>query len=113
MPGVTSPSGWRPYISPGLLGLVSHDQLGKTVTMTQQQLTLNLGEGVVCNLRHGCLPDITAQGATVYLLDLDLYRQTGREFNVLGIEQAGEMFNTLALQLFEASVTPALLKELE
>ena len=113
LPRIIMPSGWRPFIAPELLGLAGHAGLGAAVVAGQQQLVLNLEEGVVCGLRHGFLNDPGGSDALLYSLDYDISRQGGRVFDLQDILATADRFNTLVLQLFQASVTAALMDELK
>jgi uncharacterized protein (TIGR04255 family) len=113
IPGLAVPVDWRPYIVPELLGLAVHPDLGRAITGAQQQLVLDLGEGgVQCGFRHGFLREPTAIAEIQYFLDYDVFRQAGRAFDVENIRAAAAQFNTYALQLFQACVTPELLGQL-
>jgi uncharacterized protein (TIGR04255 family) len=113
IPGLAMPADWQPYVIPELLGLAVHGDLGRAVAGAQQQLVLDLGEGgVQCGFRHGFLRDPTAMADIQYYLDYDVFRQAGRAFDAESIRRAADQFNTYALQLFQASVTPAMLGQL-
>ena len=98
------PADWTAHLQPALHGLVGHEVLGVAVLSQQQQIMLDLGAGVgVCRFAHGTLP--TDQGLE-YVLDYDLYRQDARPFERTEILAALDAFNTEALKLFQASITP-------
>ena len=108
---ITSPAGWKPYIQPWLLGFATEPTLSNLVQAAQQQLVISLGDAGQCGLRHGLLTE-PGKTAVDYLLDYDLYRQEARPFDADALKVAADDFNHMALQLFQASVTPKLLKEL-
>jgi uncharacterized protein (TIGR04255 family) len=109
--GLTELEAWRPYLRPELLGLVLHPQLGPGVRNYQQQLLLELADGVTAGLRHG--PVVEPGRETVdYQLDYDIFRQGGRPFDAAATKAAAAQFNIYALQLFQASVSDELLEEL-
>jgi uncharacterized protein (TIGR04255 family) len=107
--GISSSAGWEPYIVPALLGLPLHDRLGSAVVTSRQQLVLDLGDGIRCNLGHGYLPDEGNDGETSYLLDYDLFRAEGQIFDADDIKATADRLDDLAIQLFYASVTPELI----
>lgn len=109
--GLTDLGAWQPYLRPEVLGLVLHPQLGPGVRNYQQQLVIELTEGVMAGLRHG---PVVEQGreAVDYQLDYDLFRQGGRPFDVEAIKTAAAQFNIYALQLFQATIGDELLEKL-
>lgn len=100
---------WASRLQPALHGLLGHETLGPVVLNQQQQVMLDLGDGAVCRFAHGTLP--TDDGLE-YVLDYDLYRQEARPFETPVILDALGLFNTEALKLFQASITPATAKAL-
>jgi uncharacterized protein (TIGR04255 family) len=109
--GLTDLAAWEPYLRPELLGLALHPQLGPGVRTYQQQVVVELGDGVTAGLRHG--PVVEAGRDHVdYQLDYDIFRQGGRPFAADAIMDAAARFNIYALQLFQASISDALLEEL-
>ena len=99
---VARADGWTDKLQPALHGLVGHPQLGPTVLNQQQQVVLSLGDGAECRFAHGTLP---APDGLEYILDYDLYRQITRPFELPAIIETLDLFNTEALQLFQASIT--------
>jgi uncharacterized protein (TIGR04255 family) len=109
--GLTELAAWQPFLRPELLGLVVHPQLGPGVRSYQQQLLIELADGVMAGLRHG--PVVEAGRDVVdYQLDYDIFRQGGRAFDAAAIKDAAAQFNVYALQLFQAAISDALLEEL-
>jgi uncharacterized protein (TIGR04255 family) len=109
--GLTELAAWRPYLRPELLGLVAHPQLGPSVRRYQQQVVIELADGVMAGLRHG--PVVEPGGDVVdYQLDYDIFRQGGHPFDPGSVKAASAQFNVYALQLFQATVSDALLDEL-
>jgi uncharacterized protein (TIGR04255 family) len=108
---VTELAAWQRYLRHEMLGLVLHSELGPRVRTYQQQLVIDLGEGVKAGLRHG---PVIEQGREeiAYQLDYDIFRQGGRPFDASGVKAAAERFNTYALQLFQATISDELLEEL-
>jgi uncharacterized protein (TIGR04255 family) len=108
-PSIVEPAGWTTRLQHPLHGLVGHEQIGAAVLMQQQQVILNLGDGAQCRFAHGTLP--TDQGLE-YVLDYDLYREDARPFDARAVLDVLDLFNTEALQLFQASLTPETVSEL-
>jgi uncharacterized protein (TIGR04255 family) len=109
--GLTELAAWQPYLRPELLGLVLHPELGPGVRTYQQQVVIELADGVTAGLRHG---PVVEPGREVvdYQLDYDIFRQGGRPFDRDAVRDAAAQFNVYALQLFQASISDALLEEL-
>jgi uncharacterized protein (TIGR04255 family) len=109
--GLTELAAWQPYLRPELLGLALHPQLGPGVRTYQQQVVIEVGDGVIAGLRHG--PVVEAGRDIVdYQLDYDIFRQGGRPFDAGAVRDAAAQFNIYALQLFQATISDALLEEL-
>jgi uncharacterized protein (TIGR04255 family) len=104
-PDVNTPQDWRPWIDAAFLGPIAHDKIGSSVTTTQQLLQLDAGDGRSIILRHGCVRD-EEKGTWMYLLDHDCFVQRGRTFDVDDIVSAVADLQTLALQVFQAAITP-------
>lgn len=102
-PSINSPAGWAGKLQPPLHGLVGHERLGPAVLNQQLQIMLSLDGAGECRFAHGTLP--TEHGLE-YVLDYDLYRQDARPFDGASVIEALDLFNTEALKLFQASVTP-------
>jgi uncharacterized protein (TIGR04255 family) len=100
---------WEPFIAPELLGLAGHPQLGQAIKTAQQQILLDVDDGVQCLLRHGLIAD-EQRGVADYVLDYDVHRVRSRPFDAESIKEAAEVFNRAALQLFQASVRRELME---
>jgi len=109
--GLTQLSAWEPYLRPELLGLVLHPQLGPGVRTYQHQVAIELADGVTAGLRHGPVVE-QSRDAVDYQLDYDIFRQGGRPFHADAVKGAAAQFNIYALQLFQATISDALLEEL-
>jgi uncharacterized protein (TIGR04255 family) len=107
--GAERASDWVPRLQPHLHGLLGHETLAPTVLSQQQQVMLDIGEGAVCRFAHGTLP---TDDDLEYVLDYDVYRQEARPFEATAILDVLDMFNTEALKLFQASITPTTAKAL-
>ena len=108
-PAIATARGWAEKLQPALHGLVRHEQLGGAVLSQQQQIVLGLDGAGECRFAHGTLP---TENGLEYVLDYDLYRQDARPFDVQSVMKARDLFNTEALKLFQASVTPNTIEEL-
>jgi uncharacterized protein (TIGR04255 family) len=108
-PSIDRPVGWAAKLQPALHGLVGHEQLGGAVLNQQQQIILNLDGPGECRFAHGTL---RTEDGLEYVLDYDLYRQDARPFDGTSVINALDLFNTEALKLFQASVTPNTIEEL-
>jgi uncharacterized protein (TIGR04255 family) len=106
-PDVNTPQDWRGWIDDAFLGPIAHDSVGSSVTTTQQLLQLDAGDGRSIILRHGCIRE-QEKDAWMYLLDHDCFVQRGRPFDVDELVAAVEDLHTLALQVFQAAITPDL-----
>jgi len=108
-PEVEEARGWQGHVAPELLGPILHPLLGPSVLSSQQQIELDVGEGVRCLLRHGALSDPGRAGLYSYVIDIDVFRQGAEPFDSEGIEQAAHGFNDLALRIFHQTVTRELI----
>jgi uncharacterized protein (TIGR04255 family) len=103
-----SPAEWESYIRSEFLGPILHRELGPGVRAAHQQLLIELEDGISCGLRHGPV-DNQNRETVDYVLDYDLFRQSGRPFDPEGIKETAALFNRLGLQLFQATITDDLL----
>jgi uncharacterized protein (TIGR04255 family) len=102
---VKAPTDWAGIIDDRLLGPILHGHLGSGVTAAQQVLQLDGGDGALVLLRHGFVHDVAA-GSFAYVLDHDCFQEKGREFQSTSILEAAEKLHTIALQVFQAALTP-------
>ncbi len=109
--GLRSPQEWEDYITPELLGVVIHPQLGPAIRNAHQQILMDLGDGLSCALRHGFVVETNDEAKVDYLLDYDLFREGGRRFDIDELTATADQLNHAALQLFQASVTSRLLEQ--
>jgi uncharacterized protein (TIGR04255 family) len=103
-PDVREPAEWERWIGRDLLGPLLQERLREGITFSRQQLGLDLGDDVICSFSHGSFP--TEGDGLAYLLDYDVFRQTGQPFAAESVLDASDEFNTRALALFQLSVTP-------
>jgi uncharacterized protein (TIGR04255 family) len=104
--GLGSPVDWAPYISPEFLGPILLDHLGPLVINSNQNLALDLGEGLRCNLNHGS-PD-ASEGTCVYSIDCDLYREESQPFDAEEIKTTVLALKGHVDKLLGAATQPAL-----
>ena len=109
-PEVSSPADFRGIISDGLLGPIVDDFWSPGVTGLQQQLEIDVYDDVQCVVRHGTLARSTGIGLDGYLLDLDLFRQQPRRFDVQNIIETSDRINEAATTLFQNSLAPGYLE---
>jgi uncharacterized protein (TIGR04255 family) len=109
-PRVRTAADWSGLIDPNLLGASGAGLLSRSVRAAQQVLEIEGPKGVRVNLRHGSQV-APSGGKPMYLLDLDCYLQAGREFKPNTVLGAFDDLHSVALRLFHACITPALLKE--
>jgi uncharacterized protein (TIGR04255 family) len=100
---------WQPYLREELLGLALHPELGPGVRAAQHQTLLQLDEEIQCGIRHGPLVD-QDRSVVDYVLDYDVFRQTGRRFDPTDVKSVAARLNRWAHQLFQATVTQELLQ---
>ena len=112
-PNVTKPEEWTQWINPSFLGIIADQQLGRAVIASQQVLQIDTGSGQSITLRHGAVRDAESSGQMTYLIDQDCYAQRGRPFDVDQLLSALEGLHTLALQIFQQAITPALYQYLK
>lgn len=111
-PEVSSPADFRGIISDGLLGPIADDFWNPGITGLQQQLEIDVDTDVQCVVRHGTLVRNTGIGLDGYLLDLDLFRQQSRRFDVEDIIDTSDRINEAATTLFQNSLAPGYLESL-
>jgi uncharacterized protein (TIGR04255 family) len=104
-PEVSEPHGWKGWIDDDLLGPLAHPALAGSVRAAQQIVDFDAGGGHRVILRHGTSQVVNDQ-RWVYLLDHDCFRQAGREFNQDELMASADALHKVALQVFQAAVTP-------
>lgn len=111
-PEVRTPSEWRGRIEEWLLAPALDARVGNAIKSFQQQVVVDVGEGVQATIRHGSYPDVSRGGAHTYLLDTDVYRDRVRGFDIADVTDAAQSFHRTALALFQTMITPAFRQEL-
>jgi uncharacterized protein (TIGR04255 family) len=109
---VTSPSDWTGLIRPQLLGPLSDEDFGTSITAIQQIVEMDAGGGYKVLFRHGSAPSPRGDG-WLYVLDHDCFRQAGQVLTEDGILSAADDLHRIALQVFEAAITDELYDYLE
>jgi uncharacterized protein (TIGR04255 family) len=107
-PDVTELGDWKNYVRPEALGLVGHEVVGAGVLASQQQVLLQLEEGLKCTVRLG--PIRQDSGELTFLLDLDAFREASRPFDAETIAATAHMLNSVSVSLFQQLVTPKMLE---
>jgi uncharacterized protein (TIGR04255 family) len=111
-PNVSVPGDFRGIVSDGLLGAAADDYWSSGVTGAQQQLEIEVDGEIRCVLRHGTLPRNTGVGIEGYLLDIDVFREQSRRFDVGNVLSTIDRLNTVAATIFENSLAPDYLEGL-
>jgi uncharacterized protein (TIGR04255 family) len=111
-PTVEAPTDFEGLISASILGPIADEFWGAGIKGTQQQLELEISDEIRGLLRHGTIPRSSGVGIDGYLLDLDLFRQQPRAFDVEKVVQTSNELNEAATGLFKASLTPDYLAQL-
>ncbi|MCE9621166.1 MAG: TIGR04255 family protein [Actinomycetia bacterium] len=106
-PHAESARDWAPFIDPSLIGPILHPTLGDSLTQLQQVVRLDTDDGRQVILRHGCSTE--DGGGWTYLLDYDCSTARSQPFEAEAVLTGIEDLHTIALQVFQASVTPALM----
>ena len=107
VPTVDEPQGWTGYINEHLLSIVLDEQLGSALSSLQQLAQFQGPDGTQVLLRHGTQPD-PATATWTYFLDTDCFRGDGRQLEVHSLMRGADALHRLALQVFQAAVTPRL-----
>lgn len=111
-PEVSVPADFRGIISDGLLGATADDFWSAGVTGSQQQIEIDISDGIQCVLRHGTLPRANGIGLDGYLLDIDVFRARPRRFNVESIIETCDRLNEAATAIFQGALTTSYLDRL-
>jgi uncharacterized protein (TIGR04255 family) len=101
-----TPSDWNGRIVPPLLGLLADERFADAVRVSQHVEELTTDDDVQVVLRYGHLQQTDASVPSQFLLDTDCFRSAMRPFTVDEVLQGVDQLHTLALQLFEAALTP-------
>jgi len=104
-PEATEPIDWARHIRPAFAGPLATEELGRAVRGLQGLMQLAGDDGMVVNLRYGCVQP-EAAATWDFLLDHDCFREGGRDFDLREIESGMQGLHTLALQVFQYAVMP-------
>lgn len=110
-PDIKQPQDWEPWIHPTLLGPILHPGFGTTVKMMQGTVTFDVEEANQVVLRHGFAK--TEDDGWSYLLDHDCFHEEAVEFTTDGVMSRAETLHTIALQVFQAAITPEMFRLLK
>ena len=107
-PPVSSPSEWRGLVTDEFLGPILHPTLGPLVRATQQQIILDLGDGIRAIVRTATALDPSPNERPAFVLDFDVFREGVLPFDSSSIEAAAADFHDLNLRLFQQATTQGL-----
>lgn len=107
LPRIKDPRDWSGYINERFLGPALDRQIGPSLTALQQALHLQGPDGMQVLLRHGTQIE-QPSGTWPYVLDTDCFRADSRRLDADGLMQGADSLHTLALQVFQAAITPQL-----
>ena len=110
-PRARAAASWRGFIDEHLLGPVLSEKFGSAMLGGQQVLHLLAPDSNEVLLRHG--PQRNPDGTWHYILDADCYRVTSNKLEATSMLAGADALHDLALQVFQASVTPEFLSMLE
>jgi uncharacterized protein (TIGR04255 family) len=105
-PGTTRPQleGW---VREELIALIgAHPRRTNDLARLVSQAQFHQPEGAMCNIRHGFAPDPEDAGRTLFLLDLDYFREEVAEFELDHQIRMLASFNEGARELFEWTFPP-------
>ncbi len=105
-PVVSTPTAWTGLIHDNLIGPALHPDFRSALSGVQGVLQMTAEDGGEVLLRHGTQPDDS--GNWPYLLDTDCYRASSRRFAPDTLLADAGHLHRLALQVFQASITPRL-----
>jgi len=107
LPVIKEPRGWSGYINEHFLGPALDQQVGPALSALQQLVQLQGPDGVQVLLRHGTQLE-QPSGEWPYVLDTDCFRGDSRGLEVDSLMQSADALHKLALQVFQAAITPQL-----
>lgn len=105
-PTALHPADWSQWIRPAFVGPLADESLGPATTSFQGITQFDGGDETRANLRYGCFLEETDK-RWAFVLDHDCFRETGDDLTLDGLMATLEQLHTLALQLFQAAITPA------
>jgi uncharacterized protein (TIGR04255 family) len=108
-PPLSAPSELTGLIASWLLGPLNEQQLQDSVQMTQGRAAFRF-ENASAILNHGVVS--TETGELGYLVDIDAFREGGRAFQSSDVLAQSAILHSIALGLFQMSLTPEILKSM-
>lgn len=106
-PGIATPSDWRPYIVPSLLGAEDDLIFDERLVQGLQQLSFRIEDDGI-NVRHGYVRNAAnADFPSTYVIDTDLFTETEQVLEVPVILKRMERYHDWAWSLFRRSLSPA------
>jgi uncharacterized protein (TIGR04255 family) len=106
-PDVATPSDWREYIVPSLIGDADSLIFDGRLILGLQQMSFRMGDSTV-NLRHGYVQNpADADFPSTYVIDTDLFTETAQGFAWAAILERVNQYHDWAWSLFRRSITPA------
>jgi uncharacterized protein (TIGR04255 family) len=104
---VATPSDWREYIVPGLIGGADSLIFDERLVQGLQQLSFRIDDSAI-NVRHGYVQNPPeADFPSTYVIDTDLFTETEQAFDWAAILDRINRYHDLAWNLFRRSITPA------
>lgn len=102
-PHVETSGDWQKWIDPDVVGIVRHP-LGPFLAATQQQLNVNLGDGIKATIGHGFYREPLSTHLT-YVMDFDVYLEGTSRFETGEIVSSTVKLHQVSLQLFQSLIT--------
>ena len=107
-PDATSPTAWRKYLNPKVLGMIGGEELGDDVIVAAQDIRLREPDGVFI-IKHGYVgADSSPDGVPTYQIDLDLADEDPVKFDRNQTTKQIQGFHERIKNVFELSITDAL-----
>lgn len=98
---------WTEWLHSAVLGALGTPDLARGLIGQSQQLIFRVAEGVSSAVRSGPQP-----GNAAYLLDIDTFSEPTLVWNTERVVDGFATLNSHGVALFQALITPAMLKEL-
>lgn len=105
-PLVDNVRAWSGRIRSEFLGPLTDADFAPGVMLTQQQLTLDISDGLRAVLRHGCFRDPDEEPGWRYLIDTDVFQDAFLRFETSDVEETLDAMHQASKQLFEYVITP-------
>ncbi len=106
-PNVATPSDWRDYIVPGLVGGPESLIFDERIVQGIQQLSFVMDDSVI-NVRHGFVRNpAEADFPSTYVIDTDAFTEAEQAFEWAAILERIARYHGWAWNVFRRSLTPA------